>query len=90
MTKKWTADQLTRLAFVHGEDDRRAMAEAQGNNEYGRECSDLADAMHAYRMKRWGRTEMEARTADAKLVDIRDLPKGDRQFREEDSENKDA
>ena len=56
------------------------MAEAQGNTEYGRECTELADAMHAYRMKRWGRTGIEAATEGAKLVDIRDLPKENRVF----------
>lgn len=80
MPKKWTVDEMTRLAFIHAEDDRRSMAEAQGDNEYGRECTELADAMHAYRTKRWGSTALEDELAKCTLVDVRDLPKGNRRF----------
>jgi hypothetical protein len=80
--KKWTVDEMTRLAFVCAEDDRRSMAEAQGDTEYGRECTELADAMYAYRMKRWGKTGIEAATENATLVSIRDLPKHNRAFGE--------
>jgi hypothetical protein len=86
MPKKWTVDELTRLAFVHAEDDRRSMAEAQGDNDYGRECIELADKMHAYRMKRWGRTQGEADIDGMTLVDVRDLPKENRRFGAKTSE----
>lgn len=74
--KKYTVDELTRLAFVHAEDDRRSMADAQGDNEYGREQLELAEAMYRYRMKRWGKTQGEVDLEGCTLVDIRDIAKG--------------
>lgn len=44
--KKWTVDELTRLAFIYGEQDRMAMAEGS-KDDYGREQGELAEADRA-------------------------------------------
>lgn len=67
--RRWTVDELTRLAFVHGEDDRRNMAECD-NSDYGKEQRRLADAMRAYRIKRWGKTALEADMESAILTPV--------------------
>lgn len=64
-------DELTRLAFVYGEQDRRSMAECWPKDapEWAAATA-LANQMNAYRVKRWGRTQYEADTANAPTVDV--------------------
>lgn len=59
--KSLRVDELTRLAFVWAEQDRAALANAwpQGTPERA-EAESQYQQLKAYRMKRWGRTKMEA------------------------------
>lgn len=66
-------EELIRLAMVYAEQDRRSFAEANGSNQVAAEANELADAFRAYRMKRWGRTTMEAQLDSATLVPIDEL-----------------
>lgn len=66
-----SVDELTRLAFIHGEQDLRGLAEAHGGTPTAAEFDALADQMHRYRVKRWGRTGIEAKIANATLVEVK-------------------
>jgi hypothetical protein len=59
--------------MIYGEQDRRSFAEANGSNQVAAEANELADAFRAYRMKRWGRTTMEAQLDRATLTPIDEL-----------------
>lgn len=68
-------DELTRLAFVWAEQDRAAMAEAwaDGTPERAEAESQYAQ-LKAYRIKRWGRTQMEAiLSKPMKHVKVKDM-----------------
>ena len=74
-----TEDELTRLAFICGEQDRRSFADCWPPKSKERKAAaKLADAMHAYRVKRWGRTKLEAVLDGAKPVSIHDIKRGAR------------
>lgn len=69
--RKLTVDELTRLAFVWAEQDRNAMADAwpagsDERKEAEAECRQLRD----HRMKRWGRTKLEAVMDGAKSMRV--------------------
>lgn len=76
MKTRIPVDELTRLAFIYGEQDRRSYAES-----YPRDATEYilakneANQMHAYRVKRWGLTQLEADIATATTVDVSDLLK---------------
>lgn len=55
-----TASQLLRLACIYAEQDRRGLAEAYGDGPEHDEALALADQFREYRLKRWGRTQLEA------------------------------
>lgn len=51
--RKWSDADLTYLALVYAEANRREVADA-AIGDYGQEQMDLAEAMRSYRLKRWG------------------------------------
>lgn len=64
-------DELTRLAFIFGQQDREAMAEAWPSGSPERaEADALAKEMETYRKRKWGRTKLEAVLAGAKTVNV--------------------
>lgn len=64
--KRIKVDELTWLAFLYGEQDRAAMADAwpKGSSERA-EAESVRAQMRKYRMKRWGRTAFEAMIENA-------------------------
>lgn len=59
--RRLRVDELTRLAFLWAEQDRAAMAHAWAKGTPERaEAENQRLQLNAYRMKRWGRTQMEA------------------------------
>ena len=53
--------ELTRLAFIYAEQDRRAYADCWPEGSPERKAADTeADIFKKYRLKRWGRTHLEA------------------------------
>jgi hypothetical protein len=72
-----TIDELTRLAFIYGEQDRMGLADACGfDTRDGKRALSVAKQMRAYRMKRWGKTALEATMGTVKSVSISDIAKG--------------
>jgi hypothetical protein len=71
-TKKWSVSELLRLACIYAEQDRMAMAEADGG-EYGQEAKQLALAIRKYRIKRWGTTALEEDLKNTTSIDIKDI-----------------
>lgn len=60
MAKKRTVNELTRLAFIYAELDRDSMAKCcQPGDEYGQRQAQLAKEFREYRIKRWGKTQLE-------------------------------
>lgn len=66
-----TIDELTRRAFIWAEQDRDAMYHAWpvGSKERRRAKSER-DQLRRYRLKRWGRTQLESALAGAVEVSI--------------------
>lgn len=60
-----TVDELTRLAFIYGEQDRATLLDAYANctseadEALKKELRDLIKRMHDYRVNRWGRARLE-------------------------------
>lgn len=71
-SKKRSVSQLLFLACVYAEQDRRGMAGAD-QGEAGAKALQLARELHAYRVKRWGRTAFEAMMDNTKSVDVKDI-----------------
>ena len=74
LVRRLRVDELTRLAFVWAEQDRAGLADAwpRGSSERA-ECLDMVRQLRAYRMKRWGRTKLEAVLGSAKAVAVGDM-----------------
>lgn len=74
--KKRSVGQLTRLAFIWAEGDRIALMDAyehmQEDETYKEAFDDLKE-LRAYRLRRWGRTKLEAAIADATLKSISEI-----------------
>lgn len=69
--KRLSVDELTRLAFICGEQDRASLADCWPAGSPEREAAAWqAEQMREYRMKRWGRTNMEAMLERAELRTI--------------------
>lgn len=57
----YSVDELTRLAFIWAEQDRAAMIDAWAKDTPERaKATNQRNQLRAYRLRRWGRTEMEA------------------------------
>ena len=72
--KKLTVDELTRRAFIWAEQDRAAMVNCWPPVSPERqEAKDECDQLHKYRVKRWGRTKLEAAMDGAVSKDVREM-----------------
>lgn len=73
--RKLIQDELFFLAFVCAEQDRFALVDAwpKGTPERAKAQSEY-DQLRAYRLKRWGKTKLEAMEAVATPVKIRFSP----------------
>lgn len=73
---KMTNDEMLRLACIYAEEDRRAfvdcMAGCTGTEDEALKAETMAfvKKLHAYRVKRWGRTANEANLDGAVTVPI--------------------
>jgi hypothetical protein len=67
-----SVDELTRLAFIYAEQDRRGFAEAwRGADEkIVKETMALVKSLRDYRVRRWGRTKFEAAFDGAKSANL--------------------
>lgn len=72
--KKFTLEELTRLAFIYAEQDRQAMVSAwpEGTPEHEYAMCEFAQ-LRAYRMKRWGKTQFESDTEGLKSIPIKEI-----------------
>lgn len=72
MAEKLSVSEMLRLACIHAEYDRRDFADCnKKDSPEAIEATALADALHKYRMKRWGRTMFEKAVSEADTVDAR-------------------
>ena len=73
---KLTEDELLRLACIYAEQDRRQLVTAYGGKgPAAKKAKLLADQLQKYRLKRWGKTQLESLMAKAKEVSVRDVIK---------------
>ena len=64
-------DELTRLAFIWAEQDRRSLAECwPAESKERRQCGKEAEALRNYRLKKWGRTKLEVILEDPTVRSI--------------------
>lgn len=76
--KRLTVDELTRLAFIHAESDRQDFANCNPEGSVEREeALKFVKQAHAYRMKRWGKTKLEAALENATSVPVFPWKKGE-------------
>lgn len=65
--KRYSIDELMRLAFIWAEQDRDAMADAWPRaSAESKHAAFQALQLRNYRLKHWGRTKLEADLAGAK------------------------
>jgi len=76
MKKKFTVDELLRIACIRAEQDTEALLDAHSN------CPDdplvateteYLKQLKAYRMKRWGRTKLEVTMSEMKSVPVQEI-----------------
>ena len=61
MSKKYTVDELLRLACIYAQQDRETLAGCCAEDDpAGIEARNLAQQIAAYRLKRWGKTKLES------------------------------
>jgi hypothetical protein len=70
MKRRWTVSELIRLALIHAESDRRDYCECDPGPD-GKEAGELADALHALRLRRYGETRFEKDLRESDIVDAR-------------------
>lgn len=86
--KKYPINELIRLAMIDAEGWQTELAQANhpGTTER-KEAEELAAQYRAYRMRRWGKTRLEAATEKMKPATINELremyPGDNRQFGKE-------
>jgi hypothetical protein len=72
--KKIPVDELLRLACIYAEETQREFASCNGEGtpEYA-EAMEFVGQLHAYRVKRWGKTELEGILEKAVPTDVRKI-----------------
>lgn len=74
MSKRRSVSELTRLAFIGAERDSASLADAWPvGSEQRKEALSLASQFLAYRMKRWGMTQLEAKIDEANLISVYEM-----------------
>jgi hypothetical protein len=68
--ERLSVSELTRLAFIHAEQDAWGLVEAWKGAPEAAQFENLAKQFYAYRMKRWGKTEHEARMERSTLISV--------------------
>ena len=73
--KRYTVDELLRLACIYAERDRLEYIDSVSHCEDGEkeEAERFLNELRAYRMKRWGKTKLEAALSQMKPVCVTDL-----------------
>lgn len=73
MQRKFLVNELLYLACVYAESDRQSFLysiENTGDQELIAETKAFLEQLRTYRLKRWGKTKMEAYTENAESVDV--------------------
>jgi hypothetical protein len=72
--KKIPVDELLRLACCYAEADREDFAYCHEEGTLEREeAMEFVRQIHAYRMKRWGKSQLEAILDRATPIDVREI-----------------
>lgn len=74
MKQKLKINELTRLAFIYAEQDRRSLGDAYSEgSEERKQYYELAEQFRQYRLKKWGKTEGDVLDESSKQIDINRL-----------------
>lgn len=70
-------DELLRLACIYAEDNAREHLRCIAGTDEEEEAKTLAfiEQLHAYRMKRWGKTKLDAVREECKPVPVEEIAK---------------
>lgn len=72
---KYTIDELLRLACIFAERDQEEYLRcvSDSDSDEVEKTKDYLKQLRSYRMKRWGRTKLEAKLAEAVPMDVREV-----------------
>lgn len=77
---KLKVDELLRLACIYAETDRQefldCIAHCKEDADTIEETKDFLSQLRAYRLKRWGKTKLEAATERMTAVQVAEIVKG--------------